>query len=102
LEAGDAVPADCRVVEAHELAVNNASLTGESNPVSCTADPVVAGSPLEARNCLFMGTDVVAGSGRAVVYATGAMTEFGRIYRLAAAAPRQKTPLQHQVASMAR
>ncbi|WP_334586851.1 HAD-IC family P-type ATPase [Streptomyces sp. B21-083] len=46
--------------------------------------------------------DVVAGSGRAVVYATGATTEFGRIYRLAAAAPRQKTPLQHQVASMAR
>ncbi|MCX5336733.1 cation-transporting P-type ATPase [Streptomyces sp. NBC_00140] len=102
LEAGDAVPADCRVVEAHELAVNNAPLTGESNPVSCTADPVAAGSPLEARNCVFMGTDVVAGSGRAVVYATGATTEFGRIYRLAAAAPRQKTPLQHQVASMAR
>ncbi|WP_327341498.1 cation-transporting P-type ATPase [Streptomyces europaeiscabiei] len=102
LEAGDAVPADCRVVEAHELAVNNAPLTGESNPVSCTADPVAAGSPLEARNCVFMGTDVVAGSGRAVVYGTGATTEFGRIYRLAAAAPRQKTPLQHQVASMAR
>ncbi|WP_424886094.1 cation-translocating P-type ATPase [Streptomyces sp. SAI-126] len=102
LEAGDAVPADCRVVEPHELAVNNAPLTGESNPVSCTADPVAAGSPLESRNCVFMGTDVVAGSGRAVVYATGATTEFGRIYRLAAAAPRQKTPLQHQVASMAR
>ncbi|MCQ9179416.1 cation-transporting P-type ATPase [Streptomyces sp. IBSBF 2953] len=102
LEAGDSVPADCRVVEAHELAVNNAPLTGESNAVDRTADPVAAGPPLDARNCVFMGTDVVAGSGRAVVYATGAATEFGRIYRLAAAAPRQKTPLQHQVASMAR
>ncbi|MGY4742256.1 cation-translocating P-type ATPase [Streptomyces sp. ATMOS53] len=102
LEAGDAVSADCRVVEAHELAVNNAPLTGESNAVGRTADPVVAGPPLEARNCVFMGTDVVAGAGRAVVFATGASTEFGRIYRLAAAAPRQKTPLQHQVAVMAR
>nr|WP_079073957.1 cation-transporting P-type ATPase [Streptomyces sp. Root1310] len=102
LEAGDAVPADCRVVEAHELRVNNAPLTGESDPVSGTADPVPAGPALEARNCVFMGTDVVAGSGRGVVFATGATTEFGRIFRLAAAAPQQKTPLQHQVASMAR
>ncbi|MFF9307010.1 cation-translocating P-type ATPase [Streptomyces sp. NPDC014777] len=102
LEAGDAVSADCRVVEAHELEVNNAPLTGESNAVARSAEPVTAGPPLEARNCVFMGTDVVAGSGRAVVFATGAATEFGRIYRLAAAAPRQKTPLQVQVASMAR
>ncbi|RRR85885.1 cation-transporting P-type ATPase [Streptomyces sp. RP5T] len=102
LEAGDAVSADCRVVEAHELAVNNAPLTGESNAVGRTADPVATGPALEARNCVFMGTDVVAGAGRAVVYATGSTTEFGRIYRLAAAAPRQKTPLQHQVAVMAR
>ncbi|WP_373310658.1 cation-translocating P-type ATPase [Streptomyces umbrinus] len=102
VEAGDAVSADCRAVEAHELSVNNAPLTGESNAVGRTAEPVAAGPPLEARNCLFMGTDVVAGSGRAVVFATGAGTEFGKIYRLAAAAPRQKTPLQRQVASMAR
>ncbi|MGW4150525.1 cation-translocating P-type ATPase [Streptomyces albogriseolus] len=102
LEAGDAVSADCRVVEAHELSVNNAPLTGESNAVDRTADPVAAGPLVEARNCVFMGTDVVAGSGRAVVFATGEATEFGRIYRLAAAAPRQKTPLQLQVASMAR
>ncbi|WP_079052595.1 cation-translocating P-type ATPase [Streptomyces regalis] len=102
LEAGDAVSADGRVIEAHELAVNNAPLTGESNAVGRTADPVAAGPALEARNCVFMGTDVVAGSGRAVVFAAGVTTEFGRIYRLAAAAPRQKTPLQHQVASMAR
>ncbi|MFP8963344.1 cation-translocating P-type ATPase [Streptomyces nanhaiensis] len=102
LEAGDAVPADCRLVEAHEVSVGNASLTGESAPARRTADAVAPGPPLEARNRVFMGTDVVAGTAKAVVYATGAATEFGRIFRLAAAASRQRTPLQRQVASMAR
>jgi len=102
LEAGDAVPADCRLVEAHEVSVNNAALTGESDPVGRTRRPVAAGAVLEARNCVFMGTDVVAGSAKAVVFVTGEETEFGRIFRLASAAPRQKTPLQRQVASMAR
>ncbi|MES4903200.1 MULTISPECIES: cation-transporting P-type ATPase [unclassified Streptomyces] len=102
LEAGDAVSADCRLVEAHEVAVNNAALTGESDAVGRTGEPVAAGPVLQARNCVFMGTDVVAGSAKAVVFATGTATEFGRIFRLAAAAPRQKTPLQRQVALMAR
>lgn len=102
LEAGDAVPADCRLVEAHEVSANNAALTGESDAVGRTAEPVAAGPVLQARNCLFMGTDVVAGSAKAVVFATGAATEFGGIFRLAAAATRQKTPLQRQVALMAR
>ncbi|MGW3106849.1 cation-translocating P-type ATPase [Streptomyces sp. NPDC001100] len=102
LEAGDAVPADCRLVEAHEVSVNNAALTGESDAVGRTRQPVAEGPVLESRNCVFMGTDVVAGTAKAVVFATGAETEFGRIFRLASAAPRQKTPLQIQVASMAR
>ena len=102
LEAGDAVSADCRLVEAHEVSVNNAALTGESDAVGRTGEPVASGPVLQARNCVFMGTDVVAGSAKAVVFATGAATEFGRIFRLAAAAPRQKTPLQRQVALMAR
>ncbi|HEX5566204.1 MAG TPA: cation-transporting P-type ATPase, partial [Streptomyces sp.] len=102
LEAGDAVPADCRLVEAHETSVNNAALTGESDPVGRTGEAVAPGPPLQARNCVFMGTDVVTGAARAVVFATGGATEFGRIFRLAEAAPRQRTPLQFQVASMAR
>ena len=102
LEAGDAVPADCRLTEAHDVSVNNAALTGESDAVGRTDDAVASGPLLQARNCVFMGTDVVTGSGKAVVFATGAATEFGRIFRLTAAAPRQKTPLQHQVATMAR
>ena len=103
LEAGDAVPADCRVIESHELAVNNAALTGESEPVGRTTDPMAGGTPLlQARNCVFMGTVVAAGAGKAVVAATAAATEFGRIFRLADEAPQQKTPLQRQVATMAR
>ncbi|MGA5037786.1 cation-translocating P-type ATPase [Streptomyces capoamus] len=102
LEAGDAVPADCRLVEAQEAAVNNAALTGESVPVARIAQAVPPGPPLEARNCVWMGTDLVAGTGKAVVLATGAGTEFGRIFRLTAAAPKRKTPLQRQVAVMAR
>ncbi|PAU48260.1 cation-translocating P-type ATPase [Streptomyces albireticuli] len=102
LEAGDAVPADCRLVEAYDLSVNNAALTGESDAVARTAEAVAAGPVLQARNFVFMGTDVVVGSAKAVVCATGGATEFGRIFHLAASAPRQRTPLQRQVAVMAR
>lgn len=103
LAAGDAVPADCRLVEAYAMAVNNAALTGESGPVGRTVEPAPAGLPCpQARNCVFMGTSVAAGSGKAVVYAIGQASEFGRIYQLTAEAPAQRTPLQRQVASMAR
>jgi magnesium-transporting ATPase (P-type) len=103
LEAGEAVPADAPVVEAFELTVNNAALTGESEPVARTADPIgMPGPTLGARNLVFMGTTVAAGAGTAVVYATGQATEFGHIFRLAEQAPRQQTPLQRQVAVMAR
>ncbi|GAB3430735.1 cation-translocating P-type ATPase [Flindersiella endophytica] len=103
LEAGDSVPADSRLVEAHTVRVDNAPLTGESTPVRRSVDPSPPGTPaLETGNCVFMGTTVVAGTAKAVVYAIGAATEFGRIYRLTAEAPRQQTPLQRQVVSMAR
>jgi P-type Ca2+ transporter type 2C len=103
LEAGDAVPADCRVVEAHELAVNNAALTGESEPVGRDADPAPPGtSPEAARNHVFMGTVTSAGAGKAVVVAIGSATLFGRIYRLTEQAPQPASPLQLQVAAMAR
>ncbi|MGE5290931.1 MAG: cation-translocating P-type ATPase [Micromonosporaceae bacterium] len=102
LEAGDAISADARVVEAHDLAVNMAALTGESQPRSRTGDPSATADPLESRNLVLMGTSVTGGSGKAVVTATGGATEFGRIYRLTAAVPEEKSPLQRQVAHMAR
>ncbi|HEU5110891.1 MAG TPA: HAD-IC family P-type ATPase, partial [Micromonosporaceae bacterium] len=103
LEAGDAVPADCRLVEARDLAVDNAALTGESRPVRRSSEPVPAQTPsLQARNRVFMGTSVAAGTGRGIVLVTGAATEFGRIFRLAAGVPQQTSPLQRQIAVMAR
>jgi calcium-translocating P-type ATPase len=103
LEAGDAVSADARVVQARGLAVNNMALTGESVPVSRTADPVDPKTPrLDARNLVWMGTTVAAGVGKAVVTATGAATEFGRIVRLTAEAQPGRSPLQRQAAGMAR
>jgi calcium-translocating P-type ATPase len=103
LEAGDAISADCRVIESHGLSVEMAALTGESQPVTRSDEPVAAGSEaLEARNCVFMGTSVTNGAGKAVVFATGLRTEFGRIYRLTAELPRERSPLQRQVSDMAR
>jgi magnesium-transporting ATPase (P-type) len=103
LEAGDAVPADSRVVEAHELSVDMAALTGESQPVGRTDQAVDVGTPpLDARNFVFMGTSVVRGTAKAVVFATGVMTELGRVYRLTAEQPPEPSPLQRQVTDMAR
>jgi magnesium-transporting ATPase (P-type) len=103
LEPGDAVSADCRLVEAHELSVDNAALTGESYPVSRTDDAADAGRALaEARNVVFTGTSVVTGTAKAVVFATGVETEFGRIFRLTSEVHEERTPLQHEVALMAR
>lgn len=103
LEAGDAVPGDARVVEAHELAVDLAALTGESQPVGRTDQAVDPGiAPLDARNCVFMGTSVVRGTAKAVVCATGTATELGQVYRLTAEQPPEPSPLQRQVSDMAR
>ena len=103
LEAGDAVSCDCRMVEAYDLSVNNVALTGESEPVGRTTD---AGDPqgelIEARNCVFMGTSVVNGTGKAVAFATGLGTEFGRIFTLTSQVVEDKSPLQRQVAIMAK
>ncbi|MFY1688947.1 HAD-IC family P-type ATPase [Plantactinospora sp. WMMB782] len=82
-EPGDAVPADCRVIEADGLETDESSLTGESLPVSKTSQPVVASAVAERRSMLYEGTSVAAGRGLAVVVATGADTEVGRSMALA-------------------
>jgi Ca2+-transporting ATPase len=103
LEAGDAVSADARVIEAHALSIEMAALTGESQPSGRAAEPANAGTAAaEARDGVFMGTSVTAGTGKAVVFATGLGTEFGRIYRLTAGLPAEQSPLQRQVSDMAR
>jgi len=102
LDAGDAISADCRLVEAHDLLVEMAALTGESRPVPRIAEAVPAERIADARNCVFMGTSVTSGTARAVVVATGLGTEFGRIYRLTSEQKQQDSPLQREVNSMAR
>ncbi len=82
LSAGDLVPADARLLETKDLAVNQSALTGESFPAEKEAAdlPGSAARPLnEASNAVFMGTSVVSGTGTAVVALTGPQTEFGHI-----------------------
>jgi len=78
LLAGDVVPADCRILEANALEVDESSLTGESQLVGKHADPTPATMLAEQRSMLFEGTTVAAGTGVALVVATGATTEIGR------------------------
>jgi len=99
LEEGDAISADCRLVAAAELATSDAALTGESEPVRRQSEPVLEDVPrIQARNFAFAGTSVASGRGRGVVYATGADTEFGHIFRLAGAVEDEPSPLQREIA----
>ncbi|MEV7965908.1 cation-translocating P-type ATPase [Sphaerisporangium sp. NPDC088356] len=84
LRAGDAVPADARVIKAVGLEVDESTLTGESQLVTKTAAPTVAAAVADRSSMVYQGTTVAAGSGRAVIVATGDMTEAGRSARLAA------------------
>ncbi len=73
LEAGDDICCDGRLVEAHDLTVDDVALTGESAPVRRTAAAAPAGTAtMDAANLVFMGTSVVEGTGTAVAFATGA------------------------------
>ena len=95
LEAGDKLPADARVVVIHSMKCDEASLTGESLPVSKDPKPVRADALVNDRkNMVFSGTVVAYGRGRAVVTATGMNTEFGAIAREVTAAETKKTPLE--------
>lgn len=81
LREGEKVPADARVVSVEGLAVNEAALTGESEPVHKTADAPAGEQSEEGRNALFKGTTVVSGRGEAVVVATGPFTAIGEVAR---------------------
>ena len=80
LSAGDSVPGDGLLLEARDLFLNEATLTGETFPVEKSPSVVPAETPLAQRsNTVFMGTHVVSGSARAVVVRTGAQTEIGKV-----------------------
>ena len=105
LEAGDAVPADARIIESASMQVEEAALTGESVPVTKTTDALVADTEIslgDRKNMLYMGSIVVYGRGQAVVCATGMQTEMGKIADALTQAKDEKTPLQLKLASLSK
>jgi sodium/potassium-transporting ATPase subunit alpha len=101
LSEGDRVPADARLIHTVSLMVNNAPLTGESEPVPLQPDPC-PGELLESRNIAFAGTTVVSGSGKAIVFAIGMRTEFGSIAQLTGTVESGMSPLQKEIVKVTR
>ena len=103
LEAGDAVPADGRIIECASLKIEEAALTGESVPVNKLIDALnmqdtSAEVPLgDRKNMCYMGSTVVYGRGKAVITETGMDTEMGKIAGALAAAGDEETPLQKKL-----
>jgi Ca2+-transporting ATPase len=101
LYTGDKVPADARLVEAINLKVDEASLTGESSPVNKDVKPLPEDTSLnEKRNMIFTGTVAVYGRGKAVVTSTGMNTEFGKIAKMVQMTEEEETPLEKRMASV--
>ena len=99
LASGDKVPADLRLIETRNLRIEEAALTGESEPVEKSPDPVTAEAPIGDRVCMaYSGTLVVFGQGRGLVVATADNTEIGRIGRMLADVEGVVTPLLKQMA----
>lgn len=101
LSEGDKIPADARLIETSELKVNNAPLTGESGPMLRNHE-AFEGEFIESPNIAFAGTTVISGSGRAVAFATGMTTEFGRIAHLTSAVEAGLSPLQKEIVKATR
>ncbi|BFU94806.1 MAG: ATPase [Nitrospira sp.] len=102
LEEGHHVSADARVVEAFGMRADNSSLTGESIPRRRITEALSDDSLTDLSNLVFAGTTIVSGHGRAVVYATGAQTEFGRTAHLATTVEAGPSPLQREIAALSR
>ncbi|MBK9261001.1 MAG: cation-transporting P-type ATPase [Polyangiaceae bacterium] len=98
VRAGDAIPADARIVEAHALSVDESMLTGESEPSEKTTIAGSSNAPLaERRAMLYAATIVAAGEGRAIVVATGQNTELGEIERALSRAEERAAPIERQL-----
>ena len=107
LEAGDAVPADARVIEAASLKVEEAALTGESVPVTKQTEPLKEENgravPLGDRsNMVYMGSTVAYGRGKAVITQTGMQTEMGKIADALDKAEKSQTPLQIKLSQLSK
>jgi Ca2+-transporting ATPase len=99
LAEGDHISADGRLIQESELRVDQSTLTGEAHPVRKTADPVLRLSLTHAEvpNLVFAGTAVATGAGKAVVFATGMTSEFGKIAHLTQTVEADISPLQREM-----
>jgi Ca2+-transporting ATPase len=98
IEEGDTIAADARVLEAIALRLAEATLTGESTPVSKSSTPIDQEEGIgDQTNMVFSGTAAAAGRGRAIVTATGAETELGRIAGSLQRTVEKETPLQREL-----
>jgi P-type Ca2+ transporter type 2C len=98
VEEGNTIPADARLIESAALQTAEAALTGESLPVTKNIEPIPDEVPLGDRdNMIFSGTAATYGHGRAIVTATGMLTEIGRIAGLLKQTPDEATPLQREL-----
>ena len=102
LEGGDILPADCRLVEAFGVRVNNATITGESLPSSRDAEPCGETELIRSRNILLAGTALVSGEAKALVFATGSHSAFGQIARLTQETSDTISPLQNEISRVSR
>lgn len=101
--AGELVPADMRLLSERDAFVNEAPLTGESAPVEKNLEQVPENTPTtDQKNMLWMGTAVVSGNGRAVVVTTGTQTKMGQIAAQLLATQDTETPIQKNIARLAR
>ncbi len=98
-EAGDILPADARVIEAKTLLVDEAHLTGESEPITKITDAIAGADlrPYEMKNILFSGSRVLNGMGKAAVIRTGNATEMGKIAGTIQGGAEERTPLQQKL-----
>lgn len=102
LQEGDSVPADCRIVQAFGVRVNNATMTGESLSLYRDEKPVQTEDLIHSNNILLTGTSIVSGEAKAVVFATGMHTEFGKIAHLTQVSGEVLSPLQKEVSFLSR
>lgn len=102
LGQGDVIPADCRLIEAFGMRVNLATVTGESLAKTRDELPSQEDELIRSKNILLAGTSLVSGNGKAVVFATGADTEFGKIAHLTQTAGEVISPLRKELAHLSR
>ncbi|MFT4007914.1 MAG: HAD-IC family P-type ATPase, partial [Lacrimispora sp.] len=104
LEEGDKISADARLIKCSDLQVNQSTLTGESNPVRKTADPIFREDLTKAEipNLIFAGTNVSEGNGKAIVTQIGMKTEFGKIAHLTQNMVTDESPLQKELNRLTR